>query len=479
MRRLAGLATLIMLAAAPAYGAAPGMEVTAAWDGRYLPGAGTELAVRITSFSGLDARVAATTASGTYATRVSTRADTPTTVHIPLAAPGHGTVDITVSAAGQPVVQKQLRLRPVDGPLHVLAVSAPSLADADARVFRAGAASLPVFAAGYDIVGALVIDGDTLSALDTRQLAALQAFSADCGSIGLVAASPAVVEALRATAGCGAAHLASLATAADIASFFEGARPAPSLPSAAAVGELFTGGGSTAATTVLVALVALSVIAIAVLARAGVPLAGLLGVPLAGTALVATAATALDVTRLSATYADMISGDRSARFVRIVRLEGGGPASVTVPVDPGWLRPLGGSDLDVLAEGPYFERPSVSMDMALLARRDLVVTGAQPFEHPLRLNVRSGLAHIVNAGDAPVAGALLAWRDTEYALPTIAPGATVTADPDWPTAGHGAARRLLRARSAPGVPALIAPLNPASRHASDWVLIRPGSRTSP
>ena len=250
------------------------------------------------------------------------------------------------------------------------------------------------------------------------------------------------------------------------------AQTAAPLPSAAAVARLLPAGTGNPSAGLLVALVTLTVVAIAVLARAGVPVAGLIAVPLAGTALVATAASALDAATRSTTYADMVSGDRMARFVRVVRIEGGAPATVTVPVDTGWLRATSAGDLNVVADGPFFDEPRVTIEAALLAQRDIVMVGSRPLDHPLHLDLSGAAPRIANAGDTRVTGAILSWRGTEYALPVIAPGEVVTASADLPAAEDGTARRLLRARAEPALPALIAPLAPES--GDGWVLMRSG-----
>jgi hypothetical protein len=165
------------------------LAATTPWGDVFLSGTTTELHLPALNPS----RVPATleVRSGGYRLIVTIDASSGGAHVVPLRPDADGEVSLRLRDAGGHTSSTQLRLAPLSGPIA---------ADADSD-------PLPQTAAGYGPVASLSIGPAALASLPAAQARALAEYLAGCGRLQVHGADAAVLQSLRAAAGCGGAFV--------------------------------------------------------------------------------------------------------------------------------------------------------------------------------------------------------------------------------------------------------------------------------
>jgi hypothetical protein len=197
---------ILALAAQPDTRASPSPDIAATtpWGEVFLAGMTTELHLPALNPS----RVPGTleVRSGGYRLIVPIDATNRGAHVVPLRPDADGAVSLLFRDASGQTSSEQVRLAPLSGPIAV---------DADVD-------TLPQTAAGYGPVASLRIGAAVLASLPAAQAQALAEYLASCGRLEVHGADAAVLQALRAAAGCGGAFVS--------AAHRHGAAPAGALP---------------------------------------------------------------------------------------------------------------------------------------------------------------------------------------------------------------------------------------------------------
>lgn len=210
LQRLAVFA--LALGGTSAAGAATQVELTPAWGGWSRPGRVTEIVVRAQADAAT--RGGVEIVSGGQSLHAPLELAPGETRRFEITVPASAALESAIEFEGTPAERRQISLSLSESPL--LAVTLADTPGAQLAGFHAiavAAGDLPRSAAAYSSVDAVVLDGATIRALDSRQLVSLIGYVAACGRLALVSPAADVQRLLQGSAGCGARMLASGATA--------------------------------------------------------------------------------------------------------------------------------------------------------------------------------------------------------------------------------------------------------------------------
>jgi len=209
---LLGLALCCLASAS----AEPRVELSAApaWKGWTRPGRTTEIDIRLQS--DVETRASLDVAAGRESVGAAVELQPGRVARLQIAVRSAPASAVSVRVSPGPPAARDVTLAQSESPLLGVALATGELVALDGfHAIAVAADDLPRNASAYSSVDALVIDAPTLAALDQRQLAALVAYTADCGRLVVVDAASAVRRLLDGARGCGAGAVMSARSPAD------------------------------------------------------------------------------------------------------------------------------------------------------------------------------------------------------------------------------------------------------------------------
>ncbi|MBK1630170.1 hypothetical protein CKO31_05315 [Thiohalocapsa halophila] len=432
--------------------------VSLVWGGAFIRGASTEIQVRLDTASPQPTTVRVS--SGPSEVSIAAPTNYPGPVVVPLHPGADGVVDVLLRDGAGSEHRHRLQLTPVAEPLNV---------DAAQGV-------LPRTASGYGPVAMLHMTRARLASLDAAEAAALAGYLAACGRMVVADAHGAVLEPLRAAAGCGGVFVAG-AQAPDAPAHAPAALPSPSPDSARATDRL----------ALWLLPYPLLLLALASLPGTHTPIAGLaprrarlgpwlLAVPPAmAMVLWIGLPQTLPSARLDRT-ALMNVADSTYRWQGILTLSGSGAAVSLPPLSTPPIAVDGGrQQLSASADGTELRLPRPRQ---LLAERQYRLAGTASSPWQLEARLASGELHLGNLGRRNVPRGRLFIADPQHpgqrrAIPTPALAASESQSLPLPSVGRAgqptapSAAPAEAAADIPGaspptalLPALLLPLPP-------------------
>jgi hypothetical protein len=476
------LLALLLLAKSSA--AAPlSLLAEAAWDGALKAGRGTEVILHLQAEQNARVTIRLPNHAPQLQLQVELQAFRP--LRLPVAVRPDPTVPLRVEARTDDGLMASTELRfsivPAHTRLIATALALPTIqADDQVRLAHPAPGQLPHTPAGYATLDALVLDGDSLAALDAPQLASLHQYLRRCGTLVLVASEAAARAPLRQIAGCGGRQLHAADHPAAAGARLQG-HHAAALPDAPRLQELLPA-GSHAGWRPLVWFFVLYGLALLLLARGSH--ARLLVIPLLGGTLAWLAWTQDDAERQLASWSEIKSGDHSLRYAALLHIRGNGKGTSHTPLphDLGLPEPQvqgDASELRLASDGSRGN--SLVVPNRLLVQHRYYSQGSLPWSAPLRLRLGAQGPEVENPGTHPSTPALLGWNGRRSPVPALQPGERWSPPPqDTPWQTARAEEQLLRLRTQGGTAALLLPhrLLPAEAahdiEERGWLLITQG-----
>lgn len=494
MVRRWAMSILLCLSAARAGAALLSLEVVPAWEGRWHPGATTELAVRLLSDTRGTALLTVPEHNPPIRINGDVQPNEPVYLHLPVRPPvaGRLIVEARVDSGAPSRVEVAFDVPPGQPIIPFLPDAAKGT---DTRssfgmdtngIFRPRASALPRSAEAYEAIDVLALGGAAIAALDSAQLAALHAYLANCGKAVLVAADRHQFSKLSISAGCGGRMFSRVSTAEEldehIATLIDAS--ASPLPGMAALRALSADTAvSNAAWQPLAAFCLFYFISVLVVARSARRPMALLAIPPIAAAIGFFAWSGSTPERHLVSWTEMDSGSQTARFSALLSIVGRGRAETvtTLPSTLGLPRPLSEqSQLELRYDGFLPGMIQLAHETRLLSRRLVLLEGTTSVQTPLRLTLIGDVPAVVNTGTQPAPAGLVGWQGRRYRLPTLMPGGRWQPQEDTTDWDVGSSiERMLRERSQGEVPALLVPFEPEMAslltpevEVRGWLLIR-------
>jgi hypothetical protein len=359
-------------------------------------------------------------------------------------------------------------------------LSMPALeADAGVRLHQATPSRLPHTPEGYAAIDGLLLDGESLAALDEAQMDSLRHYAQRCGTLVLMAIDARSFATLHQYAGCGGAHMHLVDSQAAAADSLR-AWPATALPEPARLQDLLPreDDGQWRPLLLFFALYSLTLL---LLARGGH--ARLLGVPLLGAMLAWLAWTHDGAQRQLASWSEIQSGSHNLRYAALLQVRGAGKGTSHTPLPPdlGLLHAQASTGTSELHRALDTTQASILvLPNHLLVQRRFHAQGSLRWSPPLQLALGLQGPVVENRGERPSRPALLGWNGQRSPVPVLQPGERWSPSSEgtpWQTAR--AEERLLRMRTQDGSAALLLPhrLLPESDtqiEEQGWLLITQG-----
>lgn len=339
------------------------------------------------------------------------------------------------------------------------------------------ASTLPRIASAYRHIRSLAIDGGSLARLDDRQLRALLAFAASCGTLVLVDVPPDAARLFGEQAACAQRHVHRLTTVStnQLVDAYRAAlaqAPGP-LPEHQRLERLLPPADLPLRLAVLL-LCGFVLVLLALQAARVRPV-----LPFAFCVLASVLAAALfsarDPAQFVLTWAESTGDEQRARYAGIERQVGAARGSVRVSaatLATDVVNVIG--DELVLRWDAQPEARAFSWRSALF--RDLKLHRAGAVTIPLTLRAQAGDDYVTvcNTGPTGTAAAYLRWDRTTWAVPPLAAGEHWTTASAVPVTEADAPLRLFAERVSSPEPALLQVHTRAkgSRRQQDFVLRR-------
>jgi len=470
------LAPLLAVAAEPL-----NMELLPAWNGWARSGAITEIGVRLTAEQGGEIMLTVATSNARVETRALLEPQAPLTLWLPVQPDGNSATAITAVLAGHaPVRQEIADWQWRTTPLVAVVGNWPDsrlTGHQDWLVFRPELAALPHHSQGYQSIAALLLDTAALISLDEEQLAALRGYLGGCGK--LVLGGPAVaVGMLQRFAGCQGRFVRRVGIPEQGLTALASLWPEqpPTLPGMTGLKPLLPDRESWRSLALLFAGYALVMALLAVFVRRMAPLllapvaAGALGL-----AVWSRGGAELDLV----SWAEMTSGDTSARYAALLRVTGQGRGEYAVTVPTAFGLPTAWDSVSPLKIEDYRQtaRRRLLLHIRLLEPQTFRFASAFNGAAPLSLTLTPAGPEIVNTGRF-AGSAVLAWQGRRYTAPPLPPGARWTPPQQAEAWGTTPQERLLRLESATEAALLLpftlkdAGLLAAAVDTGGWLLIK-------
>ena len=477
------LAPVLAVAAEPL-----NLELLPAWNGWARSGAVTELGVRVTAEQGGDLIVTVATSNARVETRALLEPQAPLTLWLPVQPDGNSATVVTAVLAGHAPVQREFtdwQWRTT--PLVAVVGNWPDsqlTGHQDWLVFRPDLAALPHTPQGYQSIAALLLDTMALISLDKEQLAALRGYLGGCGKL-VLGGPPAATGILQRFAGCQGRFVRRVEVPeqglAALASLWP--EQPPILPGMTGLKPLLPDRESWRPLALLFAGYALVMLLLAVFVRRMAPLllapvaAGALGL-----AVWSRGGAELDLV----SWAEMTSGDASARYAALLRVTGQGRGEYAVTVPTAFGLPTAWDSASPLAIEDYRQtaRRRLLLHTRLLEPQTFRFTGVFDGAAPLSLTLTPAGPEIVTTGRF-AGSAILAWQGQRYTVPQLPPSARWTPPEQVETWGTTPQERLLRLESATEAALLLpftlknAGLLAAAVDTGGWLLIRARQEEQP
>jgi hypothetical protein len=469
----------LALSAAPAAGAAPQVELTAAWAGWSRPGRVTEVGVRVRADAATRGTLEIVAGPQSVRTPVNLAAGETLQLEVPVTSAA--TLDVTIDLEGAPPESRAQALSLSESPL--LGVGLASGETARLAGFHAVPlvpADLPRGAAAYASVDALVLDAATLRALEPRQLGALIGHAAACGRIALVAPDPGAWRVLEGAAGCGARTLVSGESVAEALMRLEDslAVPASAPPSTSDLAALLRPEATAWPRIVAVLATFFGIAALAVTFTASPTV--LLLVPVLASVVLAALLHAWQPRPRLVVWAEAEPSARVAQYQAWQSTSGTARGRLEVPVLAG-LGPPRSCDprrrVRIALDAHRGQPVHAAFESRLFEPVALCYSGNFPVMRAVSITpLEGGRLEVRNDGTLAWPAGLLASGATVHDLPALDPGASTTLRVDRGRPPLDAAARAALARTPHGGYALLWPLQldtvpDAPADASAWLLV--------
>jgi hypothetical protein len=348
------------------------------------------------------------------------------------------------------------------------------------------AGDLPVHAAAYDSIDALLIDAASLAALDAGQWTALLGYVGSCGRTVMLGATGEAAQLYAAAAGCGGGALAVAATAAEaqdaLAELLRRAVTAP--PAATGLAALAADG-----------LGQWYAVVGALLAAAALLLLGAVFLPslVAQGAIAAAAAIggawfvqSRPVESQLIVWAEAGPGDRLAQYRALFRstLARRGDTELPIPAelaDPRLCRELRGATWAWSADDRRYD--ALAVQGRLFERTSVCFGGSFPVARAAQWrSTGDGRIAVRNDGASSWPAGTLSWRGMQAPLPAVAPGEEFLAAPAVASDPSSAAGRQALARTPPDAvtilwPLDLGPVQQATGRSQGWLLLTAAAAT--
>lgn len=458
------------------------LQGEAAWHGSLKPGRGSEVVLQLQA--GHNGQVTVRLPNHTPQLQFRLDLQAFRAVRLPLGVHPDPSVPLRIEAHMDDGMTEtaEILFTAVPASMQLVATTLPMPAleaDTEVRLSQTIPSQLPRTPEGYTAIDGLLLDGESLAALDAAQMDSLRHYAQRCGTLVLMAIDTRSFAALRQFAGCGGAHMHfvdSLAAAAD------GLRawPATAMPEPARLQDLLPREDDRQWRPLLL-FFALYSLALLLLARGGH--ARLLSVPLLGAMLAWLAWTHDGAQRQLASWSEIQSGSQNLRYAALLQVRGAGKGTsrTSLPPDLGLLQaqtPTGTSELYRALDAT--QSSILVLPNHLLVQRRFHAQGSLRWNPSLHLGLGAQGPVVENRGEQPSTPALLGWNGQRNPVPALRPGER------WSPASEGtpwqtlrAEERLLRMRTQDGSAALLLPhrLLPESDtqiEEQGWLLITEG-----
>lgn len=461
--------------------AQPRIDLTAtpAWNGWTRPGRATEVDIR------LSADVATRATLDIVAGREVVRADLDlepgriARLQVPIDSAEE--VAVSVGLPDSPPQRREVRFAQSESPL--LGVGLVSGDPFDLEGFHAVslvADDLPRNASAYSSIDALILDAQTLGALDERQLGALLAHAAECGRIVLLNTDVRVRRVLDGTAGCGGRAVMSAASLADaremlMSSLATSMAPAISLVS---IRELVHPGRVTWNRVLVLVAAYFAIAGVALMLVPSLPV--LLLVPALATVAIVALLHAMQPPPQLVVWSEGESGAQVARYQAWQLFPGVVRGHTRVPVLPqlASARPCEPSEpmrFDFDANGG--RSTFADFDTRLFRQIPLCYSGMFPLGRAVAIEARpEDLLNIRNAGRAAWPSGMLLAGGLLHDLPALGPGDSTIIRADAGKPLRDAVARIAMARTQADSISALWKLDPgdvanATIDAKGWLLL--------
>jgi hypothetical protein len=469
----------LALSAAPDAGAVPQVELTPAWAGWSRPGRVTEIGVRVRTDAATRGTVEIAAGRESVRTPVDLAAGETLQLEVPVASAA--TFEVLIELDGAPRERREHALSLSESPL--LGVGLASAQDARLEGFHTVTlvpADLPRGAAAYGSVDALLLDAETLRALEPRQLGALIGHAAACGRIALVTPDPGAWRVLEGAAGCGARMLVhGESVAAALGQLQHSlAVPAATAPSAADLAALLRPDATAwpRLVAVLAAFFGIAALAVTLTASPAV----LLLVPVLASAVLAALLHAWEPRPRLVVWAEAEPSTRVAQYQAWQTLSATARGRLEVPVLAG-LGPPRSCDrqrrVRISVDADRGQPIAAVFDARLFEPVALCYAGNFPVMRAVSITpLDGGRVEVRNRGTLAWPAGAFASGGSVQDLPALDPGRAATLRLDAGRPPSDAAARAALARTPHGGYALLWPLQldtvaDAPADASAWLLV--------
>ena len=476
----------LALAAALAAPSADALELEAApaWQGWSRPGRTTELELSLAGSGHVTITVVADRQRVT--TTVAPEPGRPARLRLPVVAASVVAVSAATPAGGTVRVSVPLAL--AESPLlAVVTATADVAAPPGFQRVAVPAGELPVNAAAYGSIDALLIDAASLAALDAGQWTALLGYVGSCGRTVMLGATDEAARLYATAAGCGGGAFALAATAVEAQDAL-----AELLHRAVAAPPAATGLASIAADD----LGQWHAVVLALAVAAALLLLGTVFLPSLAAQVAIAAVAAIGgawfvqsrpVESQLLVWAEAGPGDRLAQYRALLRstLARHGGTDLSMPAelaDPRPCRELQGATWAWSADDRRYE--AIAVQGHLFERVSLCFGGNFPIARAAQWrDAGDGRIAVRIQGASNWPAGTLSWQGTLVPMPSVTPGAEFIAAPEAASGPASAAARQALARTLPGAVAILWPLDlgpvqQAASRSQGWLLLTAAAVTS-
>jgi len=401
------------------------LAATPAWNGWSRPGRATEVDVRLSADIATRATLVVT--AGRQDVRASLDLEPGRVVRLQVPIESAEAVLVSAAAPTAPPQRSDVRIAQSESPvLGVGLVTGDPVQLEGFHTVALDADDFPRNASAYSSIDALILDAQTLGALDQRQLGALLVHAAECGRIVLLNADSPVRRVLDGAGGCGGHNLMNAASLPDArerlgTSLAAGMVPATALPG---IGELARPDLHTWNRVLVVLAV---YFAAAMLASAFFSfLPALLLLPALATVAILVLLNVVQPSPQLVVWSEAASGTQAARYQAWERFPGHARGRTRVPVlpqlasarscDPNQAMRF---DFDASRGRATF----AEFDTRLFRQVSLCYSGTFPVARAIAIDaLPDGLLHVRNAGSIGWPKGMLLAGGLVHELPALGPG---------------------------------------------------------
>lgn len=480
MSRLALLLMMMLVTVVPSGYAEPLLSLKAqpAWNGMVSPDATTEITVTLLANHNGAATITLPDHQPRLRITTQLQALQPHTLWLAVRPASGATLTVEARMEGEEAARATLNFTAIPEDVKPVASTLP-LEGIPLRL-DSGAATLPRTPGGYGTIDTVILDGDTLAALDLRQLASLTEYAAGCGRIVLSGTATPRHEALAAAA-CGSGFITQVReNEAALLALQQTHRAADPLPSASRLQTLLEQGApDTSLWRALLLFFILYAAALLLFSRRLRTTAPLLLLPLLATAVGWTAWSSDQVERRLISWSEIDAQGQNARYSTLLQISGSGKGEATTQLPPGLglLQPQSNdATAELIQQEDYTAAITLKSPSHLLAQQRFFTQGSMALEPPLTLTMTARGPVVENRGAVTSSAALLGWRDQRHPLPPLQPGERWSPPPQgtpWNVARPE--EQLLRTRAQGSAAALLLPhrMLPADPEIGEqgWLLI--------